>query len=64
MYSLVNRKLGYTSWQWEEEIIVLSMDHLQLPLTILIRKMNITNFVDIFLSSNTFTVTHRHLTSF
>ena len=37
---LVNRKLGYTPWKWEEEIIVLSMDYFQLPFTILVREMN------------------------
>ena len=61
---LVNRKMGYNTWKWEEEVIILSMDYFQLPFTILIREMNIRNFVDIFLSSNTFTLTHRHLTSF
>ena len=45
---LVMRKMGFTTWEWEEEIIVLSMDYFQLPFTILIREMNIGNFVDKF----------------
>ena len=45
---LVNRKLGYTPWKWEEELTVLTMDHFQLPFTILVREMNIRNFVDNF----------------
>ena len=35
---LVMRKMGFTTWEWEEEIIVLSMDYFQLPFTILIRE--------------------------
>ena len=42
------RKMGFTTWKWEEELTVLSMDHLQLPFTILVREMNIRNSVDIF----------------
>ena len=45
---LVMRKMGFTTWEWEEEIIVLSLDYFQLPFTILFRKMNIENFVDNF----------------
>ena len=60
---LVNRKLGYTLWKWEEELIVLSMDHLQLPFTILVRIMNIGNLFNNF-SLITLTVCHRHLTCF
>ena len=44
---LINRKLGYTPWEWEEELIVLTMDHFQLPFTILIRKTYIRNFLSI-----------------
>ena len=60
---LVNRKMGYTPWKWEEEVIVLSLDHLQLPFTILVRIMNIGNLFNIF-SLVTPTLSHRHLTSF
>ena len=50
---LVNRKMPYTPWEWEEELIVLTMDHFQLPFTILIRKTYIRNFFSIiYLQSN------------
>ena len=50
---LVNRKLGYTPWKWEEETIVLSMDYFQLPFTILIRKILILrNILIIYLKSS------------
>ena len=51
---LVNRKMGYTPWKWEEENIVLSMDYFQLPFTILIRKILILrNILIIYLKSST-----------
>ena len=61
---LVNRKLGFTPWEWEEENIILSMDYFQLPFTILIREMNIGNLLVIFLSSNIIALSNRTLTSF
>ena len=41
---LVNRKLGFTTWEWEEETIVLTLNYFALPFTILIRKKLFRNF--------------------
>ena len=45
---LVNRKIGYTTWKWEEEVIVLTLDYFQLPFTILVREMSSRNFLENF----------------
>ena len=37
---LVNRKLDYQQWEWEEELVVLSLDYFVFPFTILIRKIH------------------------
>ena len=35
---LTNRKIGFTPWQWEEEITVLSLDYFSFPFAILVRQ--------------------------
>ena len=41
---LVNRKLGFNTWTWEEEVIVLTLEYFVFPFTILVRKKHTWNF--------------------
>ena len=48
---LTNRKIGFTPWQWEEEIIVLSLDYFSFPFAILVRQFYIRKFCKYFFLS-------------